>query len=47
MVAIYYVIFNNIKVTLGCSQKQWSVAFAVFGVDVTEAENIFVPNGNV
>ena len=47
MVAIYDVIFDNIKVSFDYSQRQWSVAFAVLWVDVTEAENIFVPNGNV
>ena len=47
MVAIYDVIFHNIKMTLSCGPIQWSVAFVVLGVDVTEAENIFVPNGNV
>ena len=47
MVSIYDVIFDNIKMTSPCSPNQWSVAFVVFGVDITEAENIFVPNGNV
>ena len=47
MVAIYDVISHNIKMTLDCSPIQWSVAFVVLGVDVTEAENIFVPNDNV
>ena len=47
MVAIYDVIFHNIKMTLDCSPKQWSVAFVVLGIDVTEAENIFVPNDNL
>ena len=47
MVAILDVIFDNIKMTFSCSPIQWSVAFVVLGVDVTEAENVFVPNGNV
>ena len=47
MVAILDVIFDNIKVSFDYSQRQWSNAFAVLGVDVTEAENIFVPNDNV
>ena len=47
MVAILDVIFDNIKVSFDYSQRQWSNAFAVFGVDVTEAENVFVPNDNV
>ena len=47
MVAIYDVIFHNIKVSFDCSPKQWSVAFVVLGVDITEAKIIFVPNGNV
>ena len=47
MVVIFDVVFHNIKLSLDCSPIQWSVAFVVFGVDVTEAENVFVPNGNV
>ena len=47
MVAIYDVIFDNIKMSFCCGPKQWSFAFVVLGIDVTEAENIFVPNGNV
>ena len=47
MVAIYDVIFHNIKMSFECSPIQWSVAFVVLGVDVTEAKNVFVPNGNV
>ena len=47
MVAILDVIFDNIKMTLVCSPIQWSVAFVVLGVNITEAENIFVPNDNL
>ena len=46
MVAIFDVIFHNIKMSLFCGPIQWSVAFDVLGVDVTETENIFVPNSN-
>ena len=47
MVAIYDVIFHNIKMTFDCSPIQWSVAFVVLGVDITEAKNVFVPNDNL
>ena len=47
MVAIYDVVFHNLKMSLVCSPIQWSVAFVVLGVDVTEAEYVFVPNGNI
>ena len=47
MVAILDVIFHNIQLSFFSGPIQWSVAFVVLGVNITEAENVFVPNDNV
>ena len=46
-VVIFDVIFCNFKLFLFYGPIQGSVALVVFGVDVIEAENFFVPNDNL